>query len=81
MRNLDAPFLDIEPTTCCYAQSDKAWTKGAAGEKWETFLTHHHQAAEFGRDRTHLLDAATADASTCCSEPKIQQKPTGNCCS
>lgn len=57
MRGMDRPFLDVEKTTCCYAKMDKAWIKGEANDKWEAFLTHSHDAEEYGEDRAHLLDA------------------------
>jgi Glyoxalase/Bleomycin resistance protein/Dioxygenase superfamily len=30
---------DQEATTCCYAQSDKAWVNDPSGLRWETFHT------------------------------------------
>ena len=57
VRDSEHPFLDIQSTTCCYAKMEKAWVKGVAGEKWETFLTHSHDEQEYGEDREHLLDA------------------------
>ncbi len=57
MRGAGRPFLDVEKTTCCYAKMDKAWVKGAAGEKWEAFLTHSHDEEDYGEDREHRLNA------------------------
>ncbi len=57
MRGMGRPFLDVQRTTCCYAKMEKAWVKGAAGEKWEAFLTHSQDQEEYGEDREHLLDA------------------------
>ncbi len=57
MRNSGQPFLDVEKADCCYATMDKAWVKGAAGEKWEAFLTHSHDNEEYGEDREQLLDS------------------------
>lgn len=57
MRGSGQPYLEVEKTTCCYAKSDKAWVKGAAGEKWEAFLTHSHDGKEYGEDREHILNA------------------------
>lgn len=68
LRNAGRTFLDVEATTCCYARSDKAWIKGDAGEKWETFLTHSHGQTEYGTDRAHLLDD-DPDAG-CSGQPK-----------
>lgn len=58
IRGMDRPFLDVEKTTCCYAKMEKAWVKGEANDKWEAFLTHSHDAEEYGEDRAHLLDQA-----------------------
>src|SRR6201991_2237068 len=30
---------DQESTTCCYAQSNKAWVNDPTGLRWETFFT------------------------------------------
>jgi hypothetical protein len=56
MRNSGQPFLDVENAQCCYANLDKAWVKGMAGEKWEAFFTHGQSEQEYGEDREHLLD-------------------------
>lgn len=58
-------YLDVEHTTCCYAVSDKAWVRGAAGEPWEGFLTHRHDSAEYGTDRSHLLPGAENPGKCC----------------
>src|SRR6185503_16169078 len=42
-------------TTCCYAQSDKAWVKDPEGISWETFYTFG-AATEYGEDLTEQLD-------------------------
>jgi hypothetical protein len=57
MQDSGQPYLDVDDATCCYAKSVKAWVKGVTGEKWEVFLTHSHDEAEYGEDRAHLLDA------------------------
>lgn len=56
MRDSGRPFLDVENAQCCYANLDKAWVKGMAGEKWEAFFTHGQSEQEYGEDREHLLD-------------------------
>ena len=55
MRESGQPFLDVEKTTCCYAKMEKSWVKGPNEEKWEAFITHSHDAEEYGEDREHLL--------------------------
>lgn len=39
LRAADRPVLDEGATTCCYAQSTKAWISDPQGVAWETFLT------------------------------------------
>jgi lactoylglutathione lyase len=59
----DAPKLDQENTTCCYARSTKTWVHDPDGVAWETFHTHG-DATEYG-DGT--LDAARlAENEACC---------------
>ena len=50
-------YLGVERGTCCFADIEKSWVKGAAGEKWETFLTHSQTSDKYGEDREHQLDA------------------------
>jgi len=45
---------DQEATTCCYAQSNKAWVSDPSGVRWETFFTFG-EATTYGED-----EAATA---------------------
>lgn len=40
-------ILDEGATTCCYAQSEKHWTKDPDGVAWESFLTNG-DATEYG---------------------------------
>ena len=63
---------DQEATTCCYAQSNKAWVNDPSGIRWETFFTFG-EATSYGEDEP----AAPAKAqASCCSAPAA--KPT--CC-
>src|SRR5262245_3087682 len=38
LKTADGPVLDEGKTTCCYAQSEKAWIDDPAGIAWEGFL-------------------------------------------
>jgi catechol 2,3-dioxygenase-like lactoylglutathione lyase family enzyme len=40
---------DQEATTCCYAQSNKAWVNDPSGIRWETFFTFG-AATTYGED-------------------------------
>jgi hypothetical protein len=52
---------DQEATTCCYAQSNKAWVDDPSGVKWETFFT-------FGEATTYGEDEPVNDTNpqSCC---------------
>jgi catechol 2,3-dioxygenase-like lactoylglutathione lyase family enzyme len=52
---------DQESTTCCYAQSNKAWVNDPSGIRWETFFTFG-EATTYGEDEA----AVAAPVSTCC---------------
>jgi catechol 2,3-dioxygenase-like lactoylglutathione lyase family enzyme len=39
LKTADRPVLEEGATTCCYAQSEKAWITDPQGVSWETFLT------------------------------------------
>lgn len=58
---------DQEVTTCCYAQSNKAWVNDPSGIRWETFFT-------FGEATTYGEDEPTAAwQSGCCPAPKSKE--------
>jgi len=60
--------LDQEATTCCYAQSNKAWVNDPSGVRWETFYTFG-EATSYGEDEP-VISAAPQSAcgakSACC---------------
>lgn len=39
MQEAERPVLEEGATTCCYAESEKAWTSDPQGLLWEAFLT------------------------------------------
>jgi catechol 2,3-dioxygenase-like lactoylglutathione lyase family enzyme len=61
---------DQEATTCCYAQSNKAWVNDPAGLRWETFFTFG-EATSYGEDEA----AAAIESKPCC----VVAKATGCC--
>jgi catechol 2,3-dioxygenase-like lactoylglutathione lyase family enzyme len=63
---------DQEATTCCYAQSNKAWVNDPSGIRWETFFTFG-EATSYGEDEPVM--AAKAQ-SGCCPAPA----PEAACC-
>jgi catechol 2,3-dioxygenase-like lactoylglutathione lyase family enzyme len=60
---------DQEATTCCYAQSNKAWVSDPNGIRWETFFTFG-DATQYGEDEPDI--AVTKSASAC--------SPKSGCC-
>ncbi|HEX2593072.1 MAG TPA: ArsI/CadI family heavy metal resistance metalloenzyme [Rhizomicrobium sp.] len=54
---------DQEATTCCYAQSNKAWVNDPSGIRWETFFTFG-EATSYGEDEPAVPVAAP---SACCA--------------
>ena len=54
---------DQEATTCCYAQSNKAWVNDPSGIRWETFFTFG-EATTYGEDEP--ATAAAPERSACC---------------
>ena len=57
--------FDKGATTCCYAESDKAWTRDPAGIAWEAFRT-------FGESTIYNAPKAAAPtASNACCAPAI----------
>ena len=61
-----ATVLDEGQTTCCYAESDKAWITDPGGIVWEGFHT-------VGTSETFGHDAPTAQPGGCCT-------PDTGCC-
>lgn len=65
--------VDQETTTCCYAQSSKAWVNDPSGVRWETFFTFG-EATTYGEDEPGAQFNAQ---SSCCPVPAKAAEP---CC-
>lgn len=63
---------DQEATTCCYAQSNKAWVNDPSGVRWETFYTFG-EATAYGEDEPEAPKAV----SSCCPARANAAEP---CC-
>ena len=60
-------IFDEGVTTCCYAQSEKAWIVDPQGIAWETFLTTG-EATVYGDDNAvSTSEIPMAKASACCA--------------
>jgi hypothetical protein len=76
LRQADRPVLEQGTTTCCYANSEKAWTTDPQGLLWETFLTLGESTAygdslDLGTIRTkggvcHALKPELPPDTPCC---------------
>lgn len=73
LKSAGATTHDQEATTCCYAQSDKAWVNDPSGVRWETFYTFG-EATAYGEDEPQAVIAA---ASACCAPAAA---PAKACC-
>jgi catechol 2,3-dioxygenase-like lactoylglutathione lyase family enzyme len=71
LQQADRPVLEESATTCCYAQSEKAWIADPQGLPWEAFLTSGTSTV-YGVD----LDLTPITASACCTPTT----PQGACC-
>jgi catechol-2,3-dioxygenase len=72
LKKADLGVFDEGSTTCCYAESSKAWVKDPAGIAWETY--HTMSDAETFNGKTK----AETSASACCA-PKVTTTKT-SCC-
>lgn len=68
---------DQEATTCCYAQSDKAWVNDPNGLRWETFFTFG-DATSYGEDEPDVV-LKDKPAASCCA-PAEAKTAASSCC-
>jgi hypothetical protein len=66
LRQADRPVLEEGATTCCYANSEKAWISDPQGLPWESFLTSG-ESTIYG-DSVDLGPIRTASAACCAAE-------------
>ncbi len=80
LNRAEAPILDEATTTCCYAQSSKAWISDPQGVMWETFLTTG-AATDYGDNPAFASIAASPGAAegTCCT-PAMPAPAATKCC-
>lgn len=67
-------IFDQGKTTCCYAESDKAWVLDPDGVSWETFLTVGESTTYNGQAAEEAVDSNTASCA-----PKVE-KVASRCC-
>jgi catechol-2,3-dioxygenase len=67
LKAADMQVLDEGATTCCYAQSEKAWVVDPQGIAWETFFTTG-SATTYGDDNAvSSSEVPLAKKSACCA--------------
>lgn len=62
LKSAQAPVLEQEQTTCCYAKADKTWVHDPQGIAWESFYTTG-AATTYGED----ANLETKMNSACCA--------------
>ncbi|PZM77147.1 MAG: glyoxalase/bleomycin resistance/dioxygenase family protein [Candidatus Melainabacteria bacterium] len=62
--------IDEGKTTCCYAESDKAWVVDPQGIAWETFLTSG--ASTVYGDDNDVSTAIPMHKLTACCAPEVE---------
>lgn len=68
LKNADLGVYGEGVTTCCYAESDKAWVKDPAGIAWEAYHT---------MGEAEIFNKKEKTASACCA-PKMNSSKS--CC-
>jgi catechol-2,3-dioxygenase len=71
LKKADLGIYDEGSTTCCYAESTKAWVKDPAGIAWESY--HTMNDAETFNGKTEVKESMTG-----CCPPKTSTK--NSCC-
>ncbi|MEK8091027.1 ArsI/CadI family heavy metal resistance metalloenzyme [Methylocystis sp. IM3] len=82
LQQAERPVLEEGATTCCYANSEKAWTSDPQGVLWETFLTTGDSTV-YGDDEKlagFRTGRSKPEASPCCG-PKPAPVIETACCS
>jgi catechol 2,3-dioxygenase-like lactoylglutathione lyase family enzyme len=72
LKNADLGVYDEGESTCCYAESKKAWVKDPAGIAWEAYRTMGD--AEVFNEKSEGQDAA---GSACCAPDDSEAKCCG----
>lgn len=86
MKNADLGVYDEGTTTCCYAESNKAWVKDPSGIAWEAY--HTMADADLFNDKSKNSESSAnaccapssikVEASSCC--PPTPSKSKSSCC-
>jgi hypothetical protein len=86
LQQADRPVLEEGATTCCYANSEKAWISDPQGLPWESFLTSgestiYGDSVDLGPIRTASAACRAAETAQAeCCTPKADRTAEGACC-
>jgi catechol 2,3-dioxygenase-like lactoylglutathione lyase family enzyme len=75
----DIAALDQSGAACCYAKSDKYWTRDPQGVAWETYHTLG-EIPTYGRDAKAPAAPADKPATACCAPVGAAPKPGRAAC-
>ena len=75
LKGVGAPVIEEGATTCCYAESEKAWIFDPEGIAWETFLTRG-ESPVYGHD----LFKHGQTNSACCTPTQSSTESDPSCC-
>jgi catechol 2,3-dioxygenase-like lactoylglutathione lyase family enzyme len=82
LQQAERPVLEESAATCCYANSEKAWTSDPQGLLWESFLTTG-ESTIYGDDEKlaeFRTSGGKAESSPCCGS-KPAPAVEAACCS
>ena len=75
LQEAELKIFDQGETTCCYAQSKKAWVQDPSGIPWETYQTMA-DAEFFGEE----VEVIKNNQSSCCAPKKDENSVTKSSC-
>ena len=79
LRQAGSAVLEVGPTTCCYAKSEKSWIDDPTGISWETFLTSGESTVYGDSSKENSGEAHIAHAKSCCA-PQTAKPAATACC-
>lgn len=72
LKKADSGVYGEGTTTCCYANSEKAWVKDPSGIAWETYHTMN--------DAEVFNEKPKNEATNACCAPKVGVSKSSGCC-
>ncbi len=79
LRQAGSAMLEVGPTTCCYAKSEKSWVDDPTGIAWETFLTSGESTVYGDSSKEKSGEARIAHAKSCCAPPAGAPEKSSAC--